>query len=110
MIISIHDPEDIVLTVTRLATTPNAVTKTMTYELTFNQVATVTDPLSHTTTFGYDARGNLLTVTDAKSQQTVYTYSNINGRRPEKIPCSIPKPTTTTTMGTSPRSRIARVR
>jgi RHS Repeat len=26
--------------------------------------ATVTDPLSHTTTFGYDAKGNLTTITN----------------------------------------------
>jgi len=32
--------------VTKLATTPNAVTTTMTYEPVFNQVATVTDPLT----------------------------------------------------------------
>ena len=44
------------LTLTRLATTPNAVTTTMTYEPLFNQVATVTDPLSHATTFGYDPK------------------------------------------------------
>jgi YD repeat-containing protein len=30
----------------------------------FNQVATVTDPLSHTTAFAYDAQGRLTTMTD----------------------------------------------
>jgi YD repeat-containing protein len=35
-------------------------------------------PQGDVTQFGYDANNNLLTVTDAKSQQTVYTYSTIN--------------------------------
>ena len=50
-----------VLTVTRLSGTANAVTTTYTYESTFNQVASVTDPLSHTWSFGYDSAGNLTT-------------------------------------------------
>ena len=32
-------------------------------------MATITDPLSHTTTFGYDAAGRLTTVTDALTHQ-----------------------------------------
>jgi YD repeat-containing protein len=31
-----------------------------------------------TTAFTYDPNSNLLTVTDAKSQQTVYTHNNMN--------------------------------
>lgn len=42
-----YDAKDNTLTVITLATTANAETTTMTYELTYNQVATVTDPLSH---------------------------------------------------------------
>jgi YD repeat-containing protein len=34
------------------------VTTSFTYA-TFQQLASVTDPLSHTTTFGYDTTGNL---------------------------------------------------
>ncbi|MDC8448224.1 MAG: hypothetical protein LV473_07690, partial [Nitrospira sp.] len=34
----------------------------------------------------YDANSNLLTVTDAKSQQTVYTYSNMNRTSTRKDP------------------------
>lgn len=60
--------------ITRLAGTGNAVTTTMTYQTgsgstpctsTFNQLTSITDPLSHMTTFGYDGSGKSLTsVTD----------------------------------------------
>ena len=39
-----YDAKGTMLTVTQLATTPQAVTTTFTYEPTFNQVATVKDP------------------------------------------------------------------
>jgi hypothetical protein len=42
-----YDAKDNTLMVSTLATTANAETTTMTYEPTYNQVATVTDPLSH---------------------------------------------------------------
>jgi YD repeat-containing protein len=64
-----------VLTVTRLAGTGNAVTTTFTYEETFQQVASVTDPLNHTTSFAYDAVGNLTTVTNPLSHQTTFTHN-----------------------------------
>ena len=35
------------------------------------------DPLNGTTGFTYDANGNLLSVTDARSNQTIYTYENM---------------------------------
>ena len=70
-----YDAKGNVFTVTRLATTPNAVTTTMTYEPMFNQVATVTDPLNHTTTFGYDATGHLATITNALSKTTTITVN-----------------------------------
>lgn len=47
----------------------------MTYEPTFNQVATVTNPLNHTTTFGYDTKGNLTTITNALSKTTTITVN-----------------------------------
>jgi YD repeat-containing protein len=50
--------------VTRLDGTSDAVTTTFTYEPQFNQLASVTDPLSHTTSFSYDQNGNLTTATD----------------------------------------------
>ena len=71
-----YDAKGNTLTVTKLATTPNAVTTTMTYEPVYNQVATVTDPLTHTTTFGYDAKGNLTTITNALSKTTTITVDS----------------------------------
>jgi YD repeat-containing protein len=35
--------------------------------------ATVTDPLNHTTIFGYDPKGNLATITNALSRVTTLT-------------------------------------
>ncbi len=64
-----------VTSLTRLAGTGGAVTTTYTYESTFNQVASVTDPLNHTTTFAYDAEGNPTTVTNALGQPTTLTYN-----------------------------------
>jgi YD repeat-containing protein len=72
-----YDAKGNVLTVTRLATTPQAVTTTFTYEPTYNQIATVTDPLGagHTTTFGYDTKGNLTTITNALNKITTVTVN-----------------------------------
>ncbi len=72
-----YDAKGNVLTVTRLATTPQAVTTTFTYEPTYNQIATVTDPLGagHTTTFGYDTKGNLATITNALNKITTITVN-----------------------------------
>jgi YD repeat-containing protein len=47
-----YDAKGNVTSVTRLAGTGNAVTTSFTYEPVFNQVASITDPLNHTTTFG----------------------------------------------------------
>jgi RHS repeat-associated protein len=63
-----------VLTVTRLADTPDAVTTTLTYEPTFSQVASVTDPLTHTTSMSYDPKGNLLGITDANGNATTFSH------------------------------------
>ncbi len=60
----------------RLAGTGNAVTTAWTHESQFQQVATITDPLSHTTTFGYSAAGRLTTVTDALTQQWAVSLSS----------------------------------
>ncbi len=66
-----YDGAGHVLTVKRLAGTPDAVTTTFTYEPLFNQVATITDPLSHTWTVGYDTQGKIASVTDPLTHQTV---------------------------------------
>jgi YD repeat-containing protein len=80
-----------VTSVTRLAGTPDAVTTTFTYEPTFSRMTSVTDPLSHTTTFGYDANGNLTSTTNALNQTTTIT-SNESGQ-----PTSITDPLNNTT-------------
>lgn len=38
------------------------------------------------TAYSYHSKGNVLTVTDAKSQQTIYTYSNMNRTATRKDP------------------------
>src|SRR5206468_9110624 len=51
--------------VTRLAGTAQAVTTSVTYEPLFNQLASMADPLLHTTVYGYDTQGRLTSVTNA---------------------------------------------
>jgi RHS repeat-associated protein len=65
-----YDPLGNVASVTYLYGTPNAVTTAYTYEPKFQQVATMTDPLGHVTTYGYDAAGYLTSVTDALNHTT----------------------------------------
>lgn len=49
-------------------------TTTYTYDDVFNRVTSVTDPLGHASSYVYDARGNLVTATDANDQVTSYKY------------------------------------
>ena len=42
-----------------------------------NRLTQVLDPLNGTTGLTYDAKGNLLNVTDARSNATTYTYDNM---------------------------------
>jgi len=58
-----------VLSVTRLSGTSNAVTTQFTYTATYNQLASVTDPLGHTTSFGY-TNGCLTQITNALGNST----------------------------------------
>jgi RHS repeat-associated protein len=62
-------------TVTSLVGTPAAATTSFTYEPVYQQVATVTDALSHTITFNY-SNGLLQSVTDPLSHQTSYTLNS----------------------------------
>lgn len=52
-----------------------SLTTRYTYDPRFQQVATVTDPLNHTTTYGYDDVGNLTSVTDPLQHQTTFGYN-----------------------------------
>ncbi|MGH7391689.1 MAG: RHS repeat-associated core domain-containing protein, partial [Candidatus Rokuibacteriota bacterium] len=88
-----YDAMGNVLTATRLVGTPNAVTTTYTYETMFNQVATVTDPLGHTTTLGYDGLGNLTTITNPLGHQVTRTH-NAAGQ-----PLTVATPAGTITFG-----------
>src|SRR5262249_50326826 len=72
-----YDSAGHVLTVTRLAGTGNAVTTTFTYEPKFNQLATVTDPLNHTSTMTYDGNGKLTATTDPLSHQTTIAMNSV---------------------------------
>jgi RHS repeat-associated protein len=58
---------------------PGSITTRFTYEPKFNQVATISDPLNHTTTYGYDAAGNLTSIRDPLQHQTTFT-SNGQGQ------------------------------
>jgi hypothetical protein len=53
----------------RLAGTADAVTTTLTYEPTFFQLATVTDPLNHHTTIVLNSAGMVTSVTDPPTHQ-----------------------------------------
>ncbi len=50
-------------------------TSTSTYEPTFNQVTSVTDPIGDVVTFTYDSNGNLLNRTDPNGNTTSYAYN-----------------------------------
>lgn len=63
-----------ITSVTRLSGTSNAVTTRSTYTSDYNQLASVTDPLGHTTNFGY-TNGCLTQVTDALGHSTTIQCS-----------------------------------
>jgi RHS repeat-associated protein len=52
----------------------------MTYDPAFNLIKTVTDPLNHTTTFGYDSLGKSLTSVTDQLQHSVNIVPNTDGR------------------------------
>ncbi|WP_369148850.1 RHS repeat-associated core domain-containing protein [Burkholderia pseudomallei] len=64
-----HDALGNVTRITRLSGTSSAVTTNFTYTSDYNQLASVTDPLGHTTNFSY-TNGCLTQVTDALSHST----------------------------------------
>ena len=67
-----------ILTITGMENTAAAATTTFTYEPLYNQLATVTDPLNHTTTYAY-ANGVLQSVIDPLGHQTSFAI-NANGQ------------------------------
>lgn len=58
-----------VTSITRLSGTSSAVTTNFTYTSDYNQLASITDPLGHTTTFSY-TNGCLTQITDALNHST----------------------------------------
>jgi RHS repeat-associated protein len=70
--------------VKRLDNTSNPVITNLVYEPAFSQLESITDPLNHTTTFGYGTQGELKTITDANLHPTTLDYDN-GGGLPTKI-------------------------
>jgi RHS repeat-associated protein len=52
------------------------VTTSFTYESKFDQVATITDPLNHTTSFEYDTLGRVTRITDPLGHETTFTHNS----------------------------------
>lgn len=72
-----YDSAGNLLTVTDLVgTTAEVTTTTFTYEPFFNQVASVTNALNHTTTYNYDSKGNLISVTNPLNHTTTFAYNS----------------------------------
>jgi RHS repeat-associated protein len=86
-----------VLTTTYLSGTSNAVTYTYTYTSDYHQVATVQDPLGHTTTYGY-TNGCLTSVKDALNHTTTITCNSTG--QPLTIKDALNHTTTLTYVGT----------
>ncbi|WP_307679891.1 RHS repeat-associated core domain-containing protein [Streptomyces sp. V4I2] len=49
---------------------------TVVYDGAYDQPGSITDALGHTTTFAYDADGNLTKTTDPEGRETAYTYNS----------------------------------
>ena len=74
-----YDPLGNISSITDLAGTANAETTFITHDPSFSQVTSVTDPLNHTTTFGLDNHGNMLSATDPLGNTFLYGH-DLQGR------------------------------
>ncbi len=70
-----YDDDRHLRSVTNLFGSAHPVTTSYTYDARFGDVASVTDPLTHTTTFTYGDRGEMLSVTDPLNKTTSFTYN-----------------------------------
>jgi YD repeat-containing protein len=68
-----YDSKANVTSVTRLYGTSDAKTTSFTYDSTDSLLTSVTDPLSHSTTYTYGTEGRLQSITDALNHQTTFT-------------------------------------
>lgn len=59
---------------TRMAGTPNAITTSFTYDPIFNRLTSSTDALGNTTTRAYDTAGNLASITDPRGQKWTFQH------------------------------------
>lgn len=64
------------LSLTRLAGTPDAITTSYTYEPRFRQLSSVTDPLGHTWTASYDNAGRLTGIGNPSGHRTVIAMNS----------------------------------
>ena len=59
----------------QLAETSSPVTSYFSFDSTYNQLASVTDPLGHTTSFSIDTNGNTVQISDPLSHNTAVSYN-----------------------------------
>src|SRR5262249_51369324 len=71
-----YDASGQLLSLTRLAGTPDAVTTSYTYEPRFHQLASVTDPLGHTWATSYDNAGRLTSLSDPLGRRTLVSVNS----------------------------------
>jgi RHS repeat-associated protein len=72
----LYDALSNILSITRLSGTPQAVTTSYTYDPSFSQVTSVTDPLGHRTNVTIDGYGNATARTDPLGNTTTATYNS----------------------------------
>lgn len=69
-----YDTQGNVTSTARLAGTAGEVSTLATYDVTYSQLTTVTDPLDQVTSFDYDAFGDLRVTTDGRGKETLFDY------------------------------------
>ncbi|HSK78587.1 MAG TPA: RHS repeat-associated core domain-containing protein, partial [Thermoanaerobaculia bacterium] len=70
-----YDARGNVTGMTRLAGTPNAVTVALTYDSTYNQLTSITDPLENVLQLRYDLLGQLTEIEDALGNIARFSYT-----------------------------------
>ncbi|MGA8740146.1 MAG: RHS repeat-associated core domain-containing protein [Terracidiphilus sp.] len=65
-----------VTSITSLSSTSNAATTWFTYDPTYQELSSVTDPIGNETSFAHDTSGNLITATDPLGNTTAFSYNS----------------------------------